>query len=75
MPLGKCRLCHEEKDLQHSHFFGRGIYKRLYEPSLPDSRPVMFTGDYEKQSGVEIRDYVFCFDWEQIFNRMSIEVW
>jgi hypothetical protein len=69
MVLGKCRLCEKEKDLQDSHFFGKAIYKRLREPSLPDPRPIMFTDDLGKQSGTQIKDYVFCFNCEQIFNQ------
>lgn len=69
MERGICKLCLLEKDLQNSHFIGQGVYRRLYDRSLPNPRPILFTTDEGKQTDEQIKDYVFCWDCEQIFNR------
>lgn len=65
---GVCKLCRLEKDLQDSHFIGKVVYKKLMEPSLRNPQPVVITGKNLRQSPIQLRDYVFCFDCEQIFN-------
>ncbi len=65
---GICKLCTLEKDLQDSHFIGRAVYRKLMEPSLRNPQPIIVTANTMKQSPIQIRDYVFCFDCEQIFN-------
>jgi hypothetical protein len=69
MERGICKLCQFEKDLQDSHFVGKAVYKRLMESSLDNPHPVVITSEYTKQSSTQVRDYVFCFDCEQKFNR------
>lgn len=69
MQRGICRLCQLEKDLQDSHFVGKAVYKRLREPSLRNPNPVTITTEEARQSSIQVRDYVFCADCEQIFNR------
>jgi hypothetical protein len=61
-------LCAFEKDLQDSHFIGKAVYKKLMEPSIRNPQPVVITSKNFKQSPVQLRDDVFCFDCEQIFN-------
>jgi hypothetical protein len=66
---GICKLCLLEKDLQDSHFVGKAVYKRLREPSLRNPNPVTITSNEARQSSIQVRDYAFCFDCEQIFNQ------
>jgi hypothetical protein len=66
---GKCKLCLLDKELLDSHFVGKAVYRRLSEPSLRNPHPVMMAGDKAKQSSVQLRDYAFCADCEQTFNR------
>jgi hypothetical protein len=69
MPIGKCLLCHQTKELQDSHFIGKAVYRRLYEDSLKNGSPVLLgSGGTMRQSTNQMRDYAFCFDCEQIFN-------
>jgi hypothetical protein len=68
MPLGKCLLCHQSKDLQDSHFIGKAVYRRLGEDSLKNPFPILLGNRTMRQSSNQMRDYVFCFDCEQIFN-------
>jgi hypothetical protein len=68
MPMGKCLLCFETKDLQDSHFIGKAVYRRLGEDSLRNPFPVLLGSGTMRQSSNQMRDYVFCFDCEQIFN-------
>ena len=68
MPMGKCLLCHKTKELQDSHFIGKAVYRRLGEDSLRNPFPVLLGGGTMRQSSNQMRDYVFCFDCEQIFN-------
>jgi hypothetical protein len=65
---GICKLCLLEKDLQDSHFIGKVVYKKLMEPSIKNPQPIVITSENFKQSPVQLRDDVFCFDCEQIFN-------
>jgi hypothetical protein len=74
MQRGVCKLCQSEKDLQDSHFVGKAVYKRLMEPSLSNPHPVTITSDSAKQSSKQLRDFAFCSDCEQIFNRRG-EAW
>jgi hypothetical protein len=68
MPIGKCLLCHETKDLQDSHFIGKAVYRRLSEDSLTNPHPVLLGSGTMRQSSSQMRDHLFCFDCEQIFN-------
>ena len=65
---GICKLCLLEKDLQDSHFIGKAVYKKLMEQSITNPHPVVITNNSFKQSSVQLRDDVFCFDCEQLFN-------
>jgi hypothetical protein len=66
--LGTCKLCTLKKELQDSHFIGKAVYKKLMEPSIKNPQPIVITSKNFKQSPVQLRDDVFCFDCEQIFN-------
>ena len=69
MPIGKCLLCHQKKELQDSHFIGKAVYRRLGEDSLKNPFPVLLgSGGTMRQSSNQMRDYVFCSDCEHIFN-------
>jgi hypothetical protein len=66
---GICKLCLLEKELQDSHFIGRVVYKKLMEHSIRNPQPVVVTSESLRQSPQQLRDYVFCRDCEQLFNR------
>jgi hypothetical protein len=68
MEHGTCKLCNKEKELLDSHFVGKAVYRRLSEPSLVNPHPVVVGKDGAKQSSEQVRDYVFCYDCEQLFN-------
>ena|SRR2546425_12432822 len=65
---GICKLCTLEKDPQDSHFIGKAVYKKLMEPSIRNPQPIVITSKNFKQSPLQLRDDVFWFDCEQIFN-------
>jgi hypothetical protein len=66
---GTCKLCGLDKELQDSHFVGKAVYKRSREDSTKNPNPVVFTSTGVRQSSIQLRDYVFCHDCEQIFNK------
>ena len=57
-----------------SHFIGKAVYRRLNEPSLLNPHPIVISADGPRQSSNQVRDYVFCYDCEQIFNQKG-ESW
>jgi len=62
-----CKLCTLEKDLQDSHFIGKAVHKKLMEPSIRNPHPIVITSKNFKQSPLQLRDNVFCFDCEHRF--------
>lgn len=74
MEFGKCKLCNLDKELMDSHFVGKAVYRRLNEPSLINPHPIIISSEGPRQSSNQVRDYVFCFDCEQIFNKKG-ESW
>jgi len=74
MEFGNCKLCNLDKDLQDSHFIGKAVYHRLNEPSLLNPHPIVISADGARQSSNQVRDYVFCYDCEQLFSRKG-ESW
>jgi hypothetical protein len=66
--MGICKLCGLDKELQDSHFVGKAVYRKANAPELENPSPVAFSRDKAQQSSMQLRDFVFCFDCEQIFN-------
>ncbi len=69
MILGRCKLClRKNVELQDSHLMPQGIYYRVL--SGEDSpRPVVVTEKGSRESSIQVRDYVFCKDCEERFDR------
>jgi len=67
MPVGICKLCLEEKELQYSHLIGRAIYRHIREDEGED--PIVMTPGIVLQTSQQVSDYVFCKDCEDRFNK------
>lgn len=68
MPIGICKLCHLNKDLQDSHYLPRSIYKSNRAKQLKNQNPVVIGASIRQDQG-QVTDYVFCSDCEQRFNK------
>jgi hypothetical protein len=69
MKFGKCELCGGLRDLHDSHYLPKGGYKRNRAKQLKNPNPVVIVGGLAKQSSLQIRDYKFCDECEQQFNK------
>ena len=67
MPVGLCKLCLQEKELQDSHLIGRAIYRRIRKDEGED--PIVMTPDIVLQTSRQVSDYVFCKDCEDRFSK------
>src|SRR5579883_236588 len=69
MPVGICRLCLEDRELQDSHLYPRSLYKALQNEDGGNPNPVLLTTEKFVQKSGHIKDYVLCHDCEQRLNR------
>jgi hypothetical protein len=69
MPVGLCKLCLEEKELQVSHLYPRSLYKALRNEDGGNPNHVLLTTEESVQKSGHITDYVLCRDCEQRLNR------
>jgi hypothetical protein len=69
MPIGRCALCHVQKELVDSHFLPAASYKALRSEGFDVNEPMVMTGKRVFQSSRQITAHVFCADCEDIFNR------
>jgi hypothetical protein len=67
MPLGLCKLCKEEKELQRSHYIPSGVY-RLFKGSGKRSNPLVITRRYVVQTTEQMTDFLLCSRCEQLLN-------
>ncbi len=67
MPVGKCKLCLQEKELRDSHLIGRAVYRLFREDEGED--PIVMTPDVVLQTSQQVSDYVFCDKCEDRFNK------
>jgi hypothetical protein len=74
MPVGKCRLCLEKKDLRNSHFISASILKTLRADDLPNPNPIVLTHEMAFSTSRPITGYVLCSECEDRFNK-SGEAW
>jgi hypothetical protein len=65
--VGVCKLCHEEAELQDSHFLPAWLYK-LCRDMENDRPPVAIAGGVAKQTSNQARDHVLCRNCEERFN-------
>jgi len=68
MPVsGVCKLCHEEAELQDSHFLPAWLYK-LCRDAENNKNPVAISGGIAKQTSNQASDHVLCRKCEERFN-------
>jgi len=66
MPVGICKLCLKEKELQDSHLLGRAVYKVIREEG---EDPVVMTPDLIVSTSRQVRAHLLCSDCEQRFSK------
>ncbi len=72
MQMGTCALCHEEKELQDSHYIPRAFYRRSHATVGGQIvGPVMINSDVTMYQAAQVKTYLLCFDCEQRFNRLG----
>jgi hypothetical protein len=70
MPMGICKLCLQEENLQESHLMPRALYKKLRSKGKGNNDPCVVTArDFRRSSG-QYTDYVFCKKCE---DRLNVE--
>lgn len=70
MPMGICKLCLEDKDLQNSHLMPRALYVKSRGPGKKGNQdPFVVTVEGGKQSSFQTKDYVLCRECEQRFSK------
>jgi len=66
---GKCKLCLRDKPLKDSHLIAAGFYRRLRNPEADNPNPLVVNKKRATLSSLQVKDYVFCGDCEQLLNR------
>lgn len=66
--IGKCKLCHAEKELCLSHLLPAAFYKRLRDHSSANPNPVIINNKYGGQSSLQVRDYLLCEKCERLLS-------
>ncbi len=69
MKKGKCELCHAVANLHDSHYMPKSGYKKMRATDLKNPNPVVLAGGKAKQSSLQVRDYKFCGECEERFNK------
>lgn len=65
MPLGRCPLCLEEKELVKSHLIPRAMYDYC---RTPESEPVLITSEVIMQTSRQTQAYLLCEGCERLLN-------
>lgn len=68
MPLGKCALCLESRELRDSHFLPAGFY-RIMREGTPTENPVLVNKTSAFMSSAQVKAYLLCGECEQRFNQ------
>jgi hypothetical protein len=69
VPQGLCALCHQERELQKSHYIPAGLYARTGEPSLPNPNPVIISKGVMLQTSDQLWAHLLCAECEELFNK------
>lgn len=70
VPIGTCKMCLAEKELQESHLMPRALYRMARGSGTKGNQdPHILRLREEKPTSHQVKDYVFCRDCEQ---RLSV---
>jgi hypothetical protein len=67
MPIGICKLCLQNRDLQKSHLLPAALYRLSRWQGDPNPNPWEISARGQRQTSKQIQDYVFCRDCEERF--------
>jgi hypothetical protein len=67
--MGLCKLCRQERLLQHSHLIPRAFYRLLRTPGLDDPNPIVADADLTRASQEQLVQPLLCADCEGRLNR------
>ena len=62
MPIGKCKLCLQTKELQYSHLLPSSLYEKSRWDKATNPNPALLSAKGMVQTSKQIRDYVLCRD-------------
>jgi hypothetical protein len=68
MPVGKCALCLETRELRDSHFLPAGFY-RIMREGAPNENPVLVNKTSAFMSSAQVKAYLLCGECEQRFSQ------
>lgn len=68
MPVGKCALCLQTRELCDSHFLPAGFY-RIIRKATPTENPVLVNKTSAFMSSAQARKHLLCGECEQRFNK------
>jgi hypothetical protein len=68
MPVGKCGLCLQSRQLHRSHLLPSALYRLTRDPNLRNPNPVVITKRITKTSSDQITDHFLCGQCEQRFS-------
>jgi hypothetical protein len=68
MPVGRCKLCLQTRDLQDSHLLPKALYRLSRFEGAANPNPMMLSERGRVQTSKQVRDYVLCRDCEQRFS-------
>ncbi len=70
MPLGKCKLCLQVKELQNSHLLPASLFRKS-RSSGANPNPMFVSEKGAVQTSRQLKNHVLCRDCEQLFSRNS----
>lgn len=69
MPIGICKLCLQNRDLQDSHLLPKALYRMSRFEGAPNPNPALLTPDGIVQTSKQIKDYLLCKSCEELFSK------
>lgn len=66
MPIGICKLCLQNRDLQKSHFLPASLYRMSRFEGEPNPNPWQISAKGRYQTSKQIQDFVFCRKCEEL---------
>jgi hypothetical protein len=68
-PIGECRLCLRERELQLSHLLPRAVYDYLRQGDPGKNLPVIMTDRITVKDNEQLKDHLLCEECEDRFNK------